>query len=97
LFCLKKLLSSIDIGSARMDTKLTKARYSPSETVKGIVEIHRGNVEQQIDEIDRKARGLSGLLAESLNMDETLIRFTYDSNDLPSLPQFLMNTINRYC
>ncbi|EZP76724.1 SpoOM family protein [Parageobacillus genomosp. 1] len=251
----KKFLSSIGIGAARVDTKLSKTQYAPGETVEGIVEIHGGNVEQQIDEIylslvttyireiddkkyqenavlekykvtgsltirpnetktipfqfvlpydvpitkgktkvwiqtgldikmaidpqdrdyieiephplvaafleatrrlgfrlrevqceqaprylrrrlpfvqefefkptsgafkgrldeleaiffvsehqaevileiDRKARGLSGLLAESLNMDETLIRFTYDANDLPSLPQLLMNTISRYC
>jgi sporulation-control protein len=48
-------------------------------------------------EIDRKARGLRGLLAESLNMDETLIRITYNANDIPSLPKLLANTINQYC
>ncbi|MEB3752004.1 sporulation protein [Geobacillus sp. FSL W8-0032] len=51
---------------------------------------------ETILEIDRKARGLAGLLAEALDMDETLARFTYGPNDLASLPQLLANAIHRY-
>jgi sporulation-control protein len=47
----KKLLSSIGIGAAKVDTKLSKSRYAPGEMLEGIVEVHGGNVEQQIDEI----------------------------------------------
>jgi sporulation-control protein len=32
----KKFLSSIGIGAARVDTKLSKAQYAPGETVEGI-------------------------------------------------------------
>ncbi|KPC97339.1 Sporulation-control protein spo0M [Geobacillus sp. BCO2] len=47
----KKLLSSIGIGSATVDTKLVKAKYVQGETVEGVVEVRDGSVEQHIDEI----------------------------------------------
>lgn len=51
---------------------------------------------EAILEIDRKARGFAGLLAEALDMDETLVRFTYGPNDIASLPQLLANAIRRH-
>ncbi|WP_025949031.1 sporulation protein [Geobacillus thermocatenulatus] len=51
---------------------------------------------ETILEIDRKARGLSGLFAEALDMDETFVRFTYGPNDIASLPQRLANLIQRH-
>lgn len=46
-----RFLASIGIGSAKIDTLLEKARYSPGETVQGIVKISGGNVEQRIETI----------------------------------------------
>lgn len=46
-----KVFASVGIGSATVDTKLEKDTYMPGETVKGIVEIRGGKVNQQIDEI----------------------------------------------
>lgn len=46
-----KVLASIGIGSAKIDTKLAKNQYMLGETVSGIVEITGGAVEQEISEI----------------------------------------------
>lgn len=46
-----KIFSSIGIGSARVDTKLSTDRLKAGEKVTGVVEIVGGNMEQQIDEI----------------------------------------------
>ncbi|AGE20943.1 hypothetical protein GHH_c03780 [Geobacillus sp. GHH01] len=51
---------------------------------------------EAILEIDRKARGITGLLAEALDMDETFVRFAYGPNDAPSLPQLLADALQRY-
>ncbi|MED3625462.1 sporulation protein [Bacillus thermocopriae] len=46
-----KVFASIGIGSATVDTKMEKDTYMPGETVKGVVEIKGGKVEQKVDEI----------------------------------------------
>ncbi|MCH6268127.1 MULTISPECIES: sporulation protein [Neobacillus] len=46
-----KMFASVGIGAATVDTKLEKDTYMPGETVKGVVEIKGGKVDQQIDEI----------------------------------------------
>lgn len=46
-----KVFASVGIGSATVDTKLEKDTYMPGETVKGVVEIKGGRINQQIDEI----------------------------------------------
>lgn len=46
-----KMFASVGIGAATVDTKLEKDTYMPGETVKGVVEIKGGKVNQQIDEI----------------------------------------------
>jgi sporulation-control protein len=46
-----KVFASVGIGSASVDTKLERDTYVPGETVKGVVEIQGGKVEQQIDDI----------------------------------------------
>ncbi|MBD2872900.1 sporulation protein [Paenibacillus arenilitoris] len=46
-----RFLASIGIGSAKIDTLLEKARYSPGEEVRGVVKIQGGSVEQQIETI----------------------------------------------
>ncbi|AIM15324.1 sporulation protein [Neobacillus sedimentimangrovi] len=46
-----KVFASIGIGSATVDTKVEKDTYMPGETVKGVVEIKGGKVEQRVDEI----------------------------------------------
>lgn len=48
-------------------------------------------------QIDRRARGLAGLFAEALEMDESFVRFTIDSQDGPSgITQKLMDIMKRY-
>ena len=51
MIMLKKILSSIGIGSAKVDTKLFKTNFIPGELLEGVVEIQGGKVEQSIDEI----------------------------------------------
>ena len=46
-----KVLASVGIGAATVDTKLESEQVVPGEEIKGIVEIQGGNVEQQINEI----------------------------------------------
>ena len=46
-----KVLASVGIGSAKVDTKLHKSSYTLNENVTGIVEITGGSTEQQIDAI----------------------------------------------
>lgn len=46
-----KLLASVGIGSATVDTKIFRSELVPGEEVEGIVQIRGGNVEQQIDSI----------------------------------------------
>jgi sporulation-control protein len=46
-----KVLASIGIGSAKVDTKLKKSQYMLGEEVSGVIEIQGGSVQQQIDEL----------------------------------------------
>ncbi|CAH0347696.1 sporulation protein [Bacillus sp. CECT 9360] len=46
-----KVLASIGIGSAHVDTKLERERFRPGDLVTGSVEIIGGSVPQKIDEI----------------------------------------------
>ncbi|UHA75014.1 sporulation protein [Paenibacillus sp. 481] len=46
-----RMLASIGIGSAKVDTLLEKARYAPGEEVRGVVKLNGGQVAQQIDGI----------------------------------------------
>lgn len=46
-----RMMASIGIGAAQVDTVLEKQRYEPGETLAGVVKIKGGNVEQQIDSI----------------------------------------------
>ncbi|QOR65057.1 sporulation protein [Cytobacillus suaedae] len=49
-----------------------------------------------IMEVDRRARGLGSFLAEALEMDESLVRFTVSTTDLPQLKDKIHSIINRY-
>ncbi|GLB61163.1 sporulation protein [Cytobacillus sp. NCCP-133] len=46
-----KVLASVGIGSAKVDTKLERDTVSPGEDLKGVLEILGGNTEQKIDDI----------------------------------------------
>lgn len=46
-----KVLASIGIGAATVDTKLDKGQVAPGEELQGVVEIRGGSVEQRIDDI----------------------------------------------
>lgn len=47
-------------------------------------------------EIDRRARGLAGLLSEALELDETKVRFTINHSNLPYLKDQLKDIISKY-
>jgi len=47
-------------------------------------------------QVDRRARGLSGLFSEALGTDETNVRLTITNEDIPSLQQKIQNAIQRY-
>lgn len=49
-----------------------------------------------IMEIDRRARGLSGFLAEAMDMDETKISLFVTDRDIPNLPQMIQSCISRF-
>ncbi len=48
-------------------------------------------------EIDRKARGVSGMLAELLDMDESLVSFSYGEGDLDDLQGMIGSIIDENC
>ncbi|WP_243290767.1 sporulation protein [Bacillus sp. FJAT-47783] len=48
-------------------------------------------------EIDRRARGLAGFLAEALEMDESLVKVTITNRDIHHLTEQLADLLNRYC
>lgn len=47
-------------------------------------------------EIDRRARGLGGFLAEALDMDESIVKLTITTNDVPNLQDKLTDVIARF-
>ena len=47
-------------------------------------------------QIDRKARGIGGLFAEALDIDETFVRLIFDRNDFNSIETVLRQTIEKY-
>ena len=48
----KKLLASVGIGSAKVDTQLVSDQLLPGEEVRGKVVIQGGGAEQQIEKIN---------------------------------------------
>ncbi|MGM0844725.1 MAG: sporulation protein [Bacillota bacterium] len=49
---LRKYMSLLGMGAARIDLKLPKSDYRPGETVKGIFFIAGGRIEQRINRIE---------------------------------------------
>ena len=49
-----------------------------------------------IMEVDRRARGLGSFLAEALEMDESVVRFTVATSDLPQLSEKIYNLVKRF-
>jgi sporulation-control protein len=47
-------------------------------------------------QIDRRAHGLGGLLAEALDIDETNVRLTVSNQDIPYLTKKIQNVIQKY-
>lgn len=47
-----RIMASVGIGSAKVDTLLEKGSYSPGEEVRGVIRLYGGAVEQQIEGID---------------------------------------------
>ncbi|MFD2611001.1 sporulation protein [Paenibacillus gansuensis] len=48
---LNRMLASIGIGNAKVDTRLAASKLTPGDQVEGTVFIQGGNVEQQVDSI----------------------------------------------
>lgn len=48
-------------------------------------------------QVDRRARGFSSFLAESLNMDESFVKFSFNQSDLSTLERTLADIIRKYC
>lgn len=46
-----KVLATVGIGNAKVDTKLEKSSYTAGQVMRGVVEVKGGNVEQAIDSI----------------------------------------------
>jgi len=61
-----------------------------------VVFLPNDNGLQVLMEVDRKARGLAGLLTKALEMDESLVRFTVTERDLPNLTGLIYSVIDRY-
>ena len=47
-------------------------------------------------QVDRKARGLGGFLSEAMGMDESYVRVSLRSSDLPTMKQKIQAAIGRY-
>lgn len=56
-----------------------------------------GNHLEVLMEVDRKARGFTGFLAEALDRDEVNVRFNVSEANLHSLTEEIHNLIDRYC
>lgn len=80
-----KVLATIGVGSAKVDTKLEQASYAAGDWIKGVVEVRGGNVEQAIDSIyvsvmttyeretdDRKTTEEAAVVKEKLNEPFTI-------------------------
>lgn len=57
----------------------------------------QGTSTEVIMQLDRRAKGIGGMLAEALEMDESLIRFTVTARDIPGMTSFMQSVIARYC
>jgi sporulation-control protein len=57
---------------------------------------NNGNSLEIILQIDRRPRGLGGLLAEALDLDESFVRLTYQEKDIPFVKEKIRQTIERY-
>ena len=47
----KKILSSVGIGAAKVDTQLHQTSFFPGETIEGVVTIKGGSTDQNVDAI----------------------------------------------
>ncbi|MBA2346586.1 MAG: sporulation protein, partial [Rubrobacter sp.] len=47
----RRLLSSIGIGAAKVDTRLERSDLAPGDEVRGVVEIHGGDSDAEVDGI----------------------------------------------
>lgn len=54
------------------------------------------NLIEMLLQVDRKAKGLSGLFAEALDMDESFVSVTVSKNDIPNMKQKLQSIIAKY-
>ncbi|TVX88226.1 sporulation protein [Paenibacillus agilis] len=89
-----RILASVGIGSAKVDTLLERNRYAPGEQVSGVVKIQGGQVQQQVDAIHLKL--MTQYTKESNDtkhqVNHELVRFqvssafTLQANEVRELP-----------
>ncbi|WP_317391520.1 sporulation protein [Slackia piriformis] len=48
-------------------------------------------------QIDRRARGIGGMIFESMGLDESYSQFSYGHSDLANLDTYLADAIRRFC
>lgn len=89
-----KVLASVGIGSAKVDTRLERDTVSPGEALRGTVEITGGNTEQKIDDIylsvnttyikesDDKKYTVSGLI-DRFRLAESFILAANERKEIP--------------
>lgn len=47
-------------------------------------------------EVDRRARGISGLFSEALDLDESMVRFTLHENEVGNIKVILQDILNKH-
>ncbi|MFE8695822.1 sporulation protein [Cytobacillus sp. FJAT-53684] len=89
-----KMLASVGIGSAKVDTKLESDTVAPGGEIRGVVEIQGGNVEQRIDDIylslnttyvkesDDKKYTVSGLI-DRFRLTESFVLMANEKKVIP--------------
>jgi len=82
---------------------LQEFEYRPTGTFRSYLDelevtfIHQSaNEVTFVMQVDRRARGLSGLFSEALEMDETFVRVTVTQQDIHNMRSIIENEIRRY-
>lgn len=70
--------------------------YGKLDEVEAVFYLFETGIEVTL-QVDRRARGLMGVLAEDLGLDESYAKFTYGPADVANLDQMLANAIRAHC
>jgi sporulation-control protein len=89
-----KVLASVGIGAATVDTKLEKEQVIPGEEIKGIINIRGGNTEQRIDDIylavntkyAKEINDNKSYVTATIEQFRLAAAFTLDANESREIP-----------